>query len=312
MKQGKDPLASVWSSYYAKETTKTNENGEEGKQIILNLLRFQGKIRTPELAAKLDVSTESVRRYLEELESENKLKRVYGGAVKMTFDREEPSKFKRKVLRMDEKRRIGRAAAELVQDKDVIILDDGTTTLQLIEFLLGKSGITVIVVSVPALTLLIDYKNKGMCDGDIVFVGGRINATHYRTSGSLARHFSETFHADKAFLVADGIHADLGVTSYDDNRGLLSRAFMRQSSQTIVLADHSKIGENRFCKIADWSEVDIIISDVMPPPEWEMKLEGTEWIAATELAKTERSQVPSTLPNPRKVQVEVRTKSPRS
>ncbi|OXM85192.1 DeoR/GlpR family DNA-binding transcription regulator [Paenibacillus rigui] len=247
-------------------------NGEERKQTILNLLHQQGKVRTPELVAQLDVSSETVRRYLEELEVENKLKRVYGGAVKVHFDPAETPYFKRETVHAEEKKRIGRLAASLVQDKDVIVLDDGTTALQMIEFLLEKKGITVLVCSVPALTLLIDYKNKGMFSGDIVFIGGRIHAAQHRVSGAVAQHFMTSFHVDKAFIVADGIQIDKGITSYEDERGLLSRTFLKQAHQTVVLADHSTIGSNHFCKIADWSEVDIIISDSEPPSEWRVKL----------------------------------------
>ncbi|MCS7460964.1 DeoR/GlpR family DNA-binding transcription regulator [Paenibacillus doosanensis] len=260
-------------------------NGEERKQTILNLLQIQGKVRTPELVEQLEVSAETVRRYLEELEFENKLKRVYGGAIRIHFEREEPSHFKREVLHAEEKRRIGRAAADFVQDKDVIVLDDGTTALHMIEFLLGKQGITVLVSSVPALNLLIDYKNKGMFSGEIVFIGGRVNAAHYRVRGAAAQHFMSSFHVDKAFVVADGIRLDKGITSYDDERGLLSRMFLKQADQAIVLGDHSKIGSAHFFKMADLSEVDMIISDAAPPAEWREKLaeQGIHWVAAGEV-----------------------------
>ena len=65
--------------------------GEERKQQILNMLQLQGKVHTPELVEKLEVSSETVRRYMEELEQENRLKRVYGGAVKVNVEREEPA-----------------------------------------------------------------------------------------------------------------------------------------------------------------------------------------------------------------------------
>ncbi|WP_422657791.1 DeoR/GlpR family DNA-binding transcription regulator [Paenibacillus sp. EC2-1] len=257
--------------------------GEERKQIILNLLQLQGKVRTLELVTKFEVSSETIRRYLEELESTNKLKRVYGGAIKINVDREEPSFFNREVKQAAEKRLIGQAAAALVQDKDIVILDDGTTTLQMVDILVLKKGLTVLVSSVYTLNMLIAYKNQGIFDGEIVFIGGRVNAKHYRTSGSLAKHFMANFHVDKAFLVADGLNLDGSVTSYDDERGMLSRMFMKQAKQTIVLADHTKIGTNHYCRIADMGEVDIVVSNIAPPPEWQLLLDdkGLHWIVAT-------------------------------
>ncbi|UVI30028.1 DeoR/GlpR family DNA-binding transcription regulator [Paenibacillus spongiae] len=256
--------------------------GEERKQIILNMIQLQGKVRSPELAAKLEVSSETIRRYLEELELENKLKRVYGGAVKINVEREEPVYVQREVLQAAEKRLIGSAAAALVQDKEVIILDDGTTTLQMIDMLALKSQLTILVTSMYTLNSLIAYKNRGVFDGEIVLLGGRVNPKHYRTSGSLAVHFMSYFHVDKAFVVADGLQIDGGVTSYEDERAMLSRAFMKQAKQTIVLADHTKLGTNHYCKIAGLEEIDMIISDVAPPREWKDKLDENDihWIVA--------------------------------
>ncbi|AEI39476.1 DeoR/GlpR family DNA-binding transcription regulator [Paenibacillus mucilaginosus] len=259
--------------------------GEERKQIIMNLLLGQGKVRTPELVEKLEVSSETVRRYLEELESENKLRRVYGGAVRVDHGREEPAIYKREVLRLHEKKRIGFAAAQCVQDKEVIVLDDGTTTMQMVEFLLVKKGLTVLTSSIPAMTMLVEHKSKGLFDGDVIFIGGRVNATHYRTSGALAQLFMESIHVDKAFLVADGLQADRGVTSYDDERGMLSRTFLKQSGQSIVLADHSKLGTSQLYRIAGLEEIDMIVCDVPPPAEWQGKLDqfDVHWIEAPPL-----------------------------
>ncbi|MFD1955244.1 DeoR/GlpR family DNA-binding transcription regulator [Paenibacillus thailandensis] len=256
--------------------------GEERKQIILELLQLNGKVRTPELVQELDVSSETVRRYLEELEHEKKLKRVYGGAVKINVEREEPAYVNREVRQAEEKRLIGRAAAALVQDHDTIAVDDGTTTLQMIDSLVTKKNLTLLVSSVYTLNLLLGYKNRNIFDGEIVFIGGRVNTKHYRTSGSLAMEFMSNFHVDKSFLVADGLQIDHGVTSYDDERGILARTFMKQANQTIVLADHTKIGTNHFYKFADFKEIDMIVSDVSPPKAWKSKLEEQDvhWIVA--------------------------------
>ncbi|MFX3634261.1 MAG: DeoR/GlpR family DNA-binding transcription regulator [Candidatus Pristimantibacillus sp.] len=256
--------------------------GVERKQVIVNLLQLKGKVRTPELVKELDVSSETIRRYLEELEQEKKLKRVYGGAIKINVEREEPAYVKREVLQAEEKRRIGRAAASLIQDKDVVALDDGTTTLQMIDSLVLKKQLTVLVTSIYTLSLLIGYKNRGVFDGEVILIGGRINTKHYRTSGSLAIEFMSNFNVDKAFLVADGLQIDDGVTSYEDDRGVLARTIMKRSKQSIVLADYTKIGTSHFYKFADLSEVDMVISDIAPPAAWRSKLDEDDvhWIVA--------------------------------
>jgi len=257
--------------------------GEERKEIILHLLNYAGKVRTNELVEKLQVSSETIRRYLEELEHRQKLKRVYGGAIKINYDREEPSHFKREVLHAEEKKRIARTAASLVQNNDVIVLDDGTTTLHMIGYLENKKNLTVITNSVPALSLFVDYCNKGSLSGDIFFLGGRIQSKHSRTSGLLSEKMFEHFHVDKSFISIDGIVLQQGITSYDSDKALLARKFIEQSNETIVMSDHSKIGMSNFYKIADIKEVDIIVSDTAIPSDWEAELEMADikWIVAS-------------------------------
>lgn len=257
--------------------------GEERKNYILNQLNLEGKVKTNDLVESLGVSSESIRRYLEELEEENKLKRVYGGAVKINLSREEPSQLKREVLYAEEKRKIGRAAATLVEDNDVIFIDDGTTTLHMIDYLLNKKNITVLTNSVPALYLLIDYKNKELFSGDIFFIGGKVSSVQSRVTGSLAEKMLENFYADKAFISIDGIMIDKGITSFDEERGQLAKKLMLHAKHSIIVTDHSKFGLVQFYKMADLKEVDIIVSDVPAPKEWEEYLlkKDVTWVAAT-------------------------------
>lgn len=256
--------------------------GEERKQYILHLLHETGKVRTNELVEQLEVSSETIRRYLEELEGEQKLKRVYGGAVKVNYGKEEPSPYAREILNAEEKKRIGRVAARLVEDNDSIIIDDGTTTLQMVHYLTGKQGITVLTASVPTLSLLLQYENQGMFSGDIYFIGGKVNTKHFRTSGSLAEQMLGNFYVDKAFIAIDGISPHRGVTSYDAERAILARKFMEHATRSIVLADSSKFGVSNFYKLAELQDVDMIISEAAPPDEWKNihGVEKTEWIIA--------------------------------
>ncbi|GAA4838250.1 DeoR/GlpR family DNA-binding transcription regulator [Paenibacillus vulneris] len=256
--------------------------GEERKDFILNLLNLEGKVKTGDLVDKLKVSSETIRRYLEELEEEHKLKRVYGGAVKYNLHREEASHIHREVTRAEEKRLIGRAAATLVEDNDVIFIDDGSTTLQMIPYLQNKKHITVLTNSIAALTLLIEYKNKDLYSGSIYFIGGKVDSKQFRTTGTTAENTVESFYADKAFITIDGIMMGKGITSFDEERGRLAKKLIEHSKQSIVLTDHSKFGNVRFYKMADLKEIDIIISDVKAPREWESYLseKGVAWIHA--------------------------------
>lgn len=256
--------------------------GEERKAIILNLLNLEGKVKTNDLVERLQVSSETVRRYLEELEEERKLRKVYGGAVKIKHDREEPSHFNREVRWAEEKKQIGIAAAKLVQEGDVIVIDDGTTPLQMVPYIAEIRKLTVITPSIPVLTMLVQLQNQGVFDGEVYFIGGKVSAKHFRIAGSIAEKMMSQFHADKSFVSIDGItHKSL--TSFDADKSQLAKLFADHADETIVLTDHSKIGANTFYKICDLKEVDTIVCDVSAPEEWKEELEKKDinWIVAT-------------------------------
>ncbi|MGO0062574.1 DeoR/GlpR family DNA-binding transcription regulator [Brevibacillus fluminis] len=256
--------------------------GEERKEYILEQLHTAGKVRTNDLVEKLQVSSETIRRYLEELEYENKCKRVYGGAVKINLDREEPSMFTREILHADEKKRIGRMAASLVQNGDIILIDDGTTSLQMIHFLGNKKNITIITNSVTGLTLLVDSINKGLMDAEVYFIGGKVHPKHFRITGSVAQQMLDNFYVDKAFVSIDGITLGSGITSFDAERALMVRKCIEHAKQSIVLTDHSKLGSSNLYRSAELREIDMIICDVPAPKEWVAELEAKdiEWLAA--------------------------------
>nr|WP_194247238.1 DeoR/GlpR family DNA-binding transcription regulator [Brevibacillus borstelensis] len=257
-------------------------NGEERKKIILQLLDAQGKVRTNDLVEALQVSSESIRRYLEELEAEKKLKRVYGGAVKLRQERAEPSHLSREVLRAEEKKRIGRAAAALVQDQDTIIIDEGTTPLQMIEFLVDRKELVIITSSVTALSMLVSYQNQGLLSAELFFLGGKVNAKHHRVAGPFAESMMSNFYVDKAFLSVDGIMMDRGITCYELERALLAKRYIEHASEVIVMADHSKIGTSTLCQVSDLSAIDMVICDEAAPEEWlsDLEMNRVAWIKA--------------------------------
>jgi len=256
--------------------------GEERKAYILQQLNLEGKVRTFDLVNELKVSSETIRKYLEELEADNKLKRVYGGALKLDESREEPAYQKREAINSEEKRRIGLAAATLVEDGDVIFIDDGTTTLPMIDGILGKKNITVLTICVAGMCKLIDYANRGLFSGKIYFIGGEIDASQSRSTGTVAVRMAELFYSDKAFISVDGLTVERGLTGFDTPRGVLARKIIEHAKQTIVVADKTKFGQAQLFKISDLQDIDLVVSDVSAPPEWKSALKAKQvtWIKA--------------------------------
>jgi DeoR family transcriptional regulator, fructose operon transcriptional repressor len=258
--------------------------GEQRKEHILNVIETDGKVKTDDLVKHFSVSSETIRRYLEELEGEKKLRKVYGGAVRIEITQDEPSHLTREVLRAEEKKRIGRAAATLIQDGEIIFIDEGTTTLQMAEHLTGKKGITVITNSVPVLSrfLLLDQKDIFHCE--LIFIGGRLEMKHLRVVGSIAEQMLDKLQADKAFITIDGVSLRKGFTAISVDKACLSRRMLNHARQGIVVADDSKLGIDRFYKIADLKEVHAFVCNRDMPSEWQQQVANDKirWIVAPE------------------------------
>ncbi|MBX9975064.1 DeoR/GlpR family DNA-binding transcription regulator [Cytobacillus firmus] len=241
---------------------------EERKKRIIDLIEKDGQVKVIDLAKDFEVSTETVRRYLEELEFEKKLKKVYGGAVKVEPDIIEPSMFEREILRIEEKKRIGRKAASLIKEGEVIFIDEGSTTLQMVSSLKDLSDVTVITNSFPVASMLMGYDNKQLFKGETIFLGGYVRSKHFRASGSLAESMAKEFYVDKAFIAIDGVHPESGITSFDLEKRLLSKIFINNANETIVLVDHSKLGVKANYKIESIKLIDYILSDTPMPRDW--------------------------------------------
>ncbi|WP_172199698.1 DeoR/GlpR family DNA-binding transcription regulator [Saccharibacillus qingshengii] len=252
---------------------------EARKETIMTLLNERGKVIAGELSTLFEVSTETIRRDLEELERESKLKKVYGGAVKFKPEAEPPL-LEREAVHVEAKRTIGQLAAGLVEDNDVIIVDEGSTALQIVHCLEGKQNLTILTNSVPVLMLIIEFQKRGTFDGKLVFIGGEVSAKHLRVSGPIAEKVLEDFYVNKSFVSVDGVSLKYGITSYDYEKAVFTRQMVRNSETAIVVADFSKIDKRTVAKITDLPEIQQIVSDREPPPEWKAALKkmAVTWI----------------------------------
>ena len=249
---------------------------EERKMKIMELVVNEGKVKVTKLAKDFNVSTETIRRDLEELESGKKLKKVYGGAVKLKPVVDELSMFEREILSIEEKKRIGRKAASFIQEGEIIFIDEGSTTLQMIPALKSIANVTIITNSFPLAIKLMEYDQTQKFAGQLIFLGGHVNSKHFRSSGSLTERIAKEFYVDKAFIAIDGLHHVSGMTSYDLHKCLLSKVFIDNAIETFALVDHSKIGVTANYQIERLKYIDYIISDV-PLPEQLINLH-TKWI----------------------------------
>jgi len=223
--------------------------------IRRELLRAD-EVSIDDLAGRFDVSGMTVRRDLELLESRGDVIRTHGGAAlarRLTF---EFSFRDRQNTNSRQKSQIAQRAAGYIRDGQVVILDTGTTTLEIARQVIGLRNVTVITTSLAIVSAL-----QFAAGVRIVLLGGFLRGGSPDLHGPLTEQNVETFRADVAFMGADAVDLD-GNTYADDLQVInLDRKMAANAAQVIVVADSSKFGRNGMCRVFSPEDYDSIISD---------------------------------------------------
>lgn len=228
---------------------------EERHRLILELLAEKKVVKLQELVEVTSSSESTIRRDLSQLEKEKKLRRVHGGAALLHQKREELSVLEKSTKNIQEKRMIAQYAARFVEDGDCIYLDAGTTTLEMIPYLDAKD-IVVVTNGITHLEALLEK------DIPTYLLGGFIKKKTKALIGRGALNSLENYSFDKCFIGVNGIHLDFGYTTPDPEEAMVKSLAMKLSRQAYVLADHSKMNESTFAKIADLQDATIITDEL--------------------------------------------------
>ena len=220
------------------------------KQLILEKVMKDKFVSLEYLVKALDTSESTVRRDLDELESERKLRRVHGGAESLHFLQEEESNQEKSIKNIQEKTRIAQKAASLIQEYDVIFIDAGTTNELLVNELHDPS-VTVVTNSIHHATKLVERNIP------TVIIGGIVKRSTDASIGGVALNQIGQLNFDKAFIGMNGID-DGFFTTPDMEEGAVKRAILENAKRTYVLADASKLGQTSFAKVAPISRARLI------------------------------------------------------
>ncbi|QQK78942.1 DeoR/GlpR transcriptional regulator [Salicibibacter cibi] len=227
----------------------------ERQEAILQLLRDKENVSVQQLTDKTEASESTIRRDLIDLEKEQQLKRVHGGASLVKRRKEEPTIAEKTSKNRTEKITIASYAAGLVQHKDCIFLDAGTTTIEMIPFLTEKDVI-VVTNGTQHVQRLIDY---GI---ETYVTGGRVKKETAALIGSKVVSALSAYRFDHCFLGMNGVHEQHGYTTPDPEEAIVKETVLQLGTQAYVLADHSKLGEVSFAKVAELADAAFITSDV--------------------------------------------------
>ena len=224
----------------------------ERKQLILEELQEHHVVSLEKLVSLLETSESTVRRDLDELEAENKLRRIHGGAELPHSLQQEESIQEKSVKNLQEKKLLAQKAASLIKEQDVIFIDAGTTTAFLIKELSNKD-ITVVTNSIHHAVQLVEKQIP------TVMVGGSVKMTTDASIGGVALNQINQLHFDRAFIGMNGVDENY-YTTPDMEEGAIKRAIIDNAKQTYVLVDASKVGQTCFAKVAPLKRAIVITS----------------------------------------------------
>ena len=231
-------------------------------KIIIDTLTQEPFADVDTLVRKLGASPATVRRDLQELAEQGVIARSRGGASLAVYGvGHEPPYTNRVNVHAAEKRAIAQLASALVHDGDVIVLDVGTTTLELAKALRRRRNITVFTASLP-ITLALASSHAST-----VLVGGALRKQELSTTGPLAAQIINQFHFDKFFLGAAGVSATAGCTDFSIDDVEIKKTFLARAKQVIALVDHTKLGHISFATICPLSSISHLITDASADPD---------------------------------------------
>ncbi|MGH9616747.1 MAG: DeoR/GlpR family DNA-binding transcription regulator [Acidobacteriaceae bacterium] len=228
---------------------------------ILTKLQQTGSVAVDSLSEELTVSPVTIRRDLDQLAAVGLLQRTHGGAVSIEPLFYEPFKndrsFQAQLERFAyEKRRIGRAAAALIQTGETIALSPGTTTMEVIRGLPRNQNITVITNTVNIAMELSKRK-----DVNVFVTGGHLHGDWFSLVGPTATESLEKMMAHTMFIGVDGIDSGMGMSSLSAEEANVIAAMIKTSRRRIAVADHSKIGKVAGWRIGHIKDLHILITD---------------------------------------------------
>ena len=204
------------------------------KQLILGRLATQGQIVAGELALELGTSEDTIRRDLRELAQQGKLQRVHGGALPASAATGDLRV--RQQVSPDEKQALGRFGAQLIKPGQVVMLDGGTTAIQVARQLPADLRATVITHSPNVAVELAAHRHV-----DIIVLGGRLFRHSMVNVGASVIEAASRFRADLFFLGVTGVHPEAGLSTGDAEEADVKRALHARAAETVVLASSEKL-----------------------------------------------------------------------
>lgn len=229
---------------------------------MIDLLEIEGQLKVSELSKKFRVSEVTIRNDLAHLEQKGLLIRTRGGGIKnqrVNIDFHLSEKAKR---HLTEKQKIGKRTAELIKDDDTIIMDSGTTTLEMAKHLSHLKNLTIITNALNVASQLINYPQI-----NVIMLGGMLRHSSLSMIGPIAEANIRNYFCDKLIMGVDSIDSQYGISTPTIEEAQLNKLMIEISKEVIVITDSSKFLRKSFAYIAPVNVINTIVTDSNIPQE---------------------------------------------
>ncbi|GMN09329.1 DeoR/GlpR family DNA-binding transcription regulator [Croceitalea sp. MTPC9] len=230
---------------------------EERQRIILNEVELHNRVQLTDIAEKLDVSIDTVRRDVKELDAEARLRKVHGGAISLGFATYSPKR--NSVYALDEKIIIAEKAAKLLKENSVVLIDGGTTCLELARLLPAELKLTCFTLSLPVAMELLHKPNV-----DTIFIGGQLSKDAQIVLGSNTINNLSEIKVDYSFIGTGYVDVQFGLTEFDWDIVQTKKAVIKASKKTVLLCISEKLNSQHRFKTCDLNAVHSLVTELEP------------------------------------------------
>ena len=233
-------------------------SAKERRALILQLLEQRQEVQVTELSKETGISEVTIRKDLTILQNRHLLLRTRGGAMRKPVENtnEETAIERKRLFNIKDKQRIGEEAAKMIKDGDFIMLDSGTTTMEVARNLDRFRNLHILTNAMNIATELMRYERF-----DVVLLGGNVRINSHSMVGPLALSVLRNFRGYKLFLGVDSFSLENGVSTPDLEEALLNQVMVQQAGKVIAVFDSSKFNKRSFVHVADVNQLDCIITD---------------------------------------------------
>lgn len=240
---------------------------------IINLLSERQEISVIELSKRFEISEVTIRKDLTTLQKRNLLIRTRGGAMRIPVlnDKTDTPIAHKKLYNFQEKRAIGKMAASLIREGETVLIDSGTTTIEIAKNLDQFNHLTIITNAINIASEALRYKRF-----KVILLGGYIRSTSQSMVGPFAEATLKNLYCDKLFLGVDSFSIERGISTPDIEEASINQTMISISKEVIAVCDYSKFHRRSLVHIANVNQIQTVVTDRAVPTDIKNKLKAME------------------------------------